>query len=139
MALENKLFKTYISNYDPNLNTTSPELFADIHIDNPFGQRIKASSDCDLCKGTGYVVCPSGKHERACKLCLSKIRIQTSVEVIERVDNEIKFVSKVVNPKIGCKKCMGTGIISKNSNSIEDRIVCSCSEENYNDEDKKIL
>lgn len=71
MTLENKIVNNYFIG-DTNFSSDNPQIFAEIHIDNPLGMKIKGISNCKICKGKGYIKCRSGKHEKACKVCLSK-------------------------------------------------------------------
>ena len=95
MTLENKIVGNYfcpIKILNDGLSTSNSKKFAKMHIDNPLGSRIKGYPDCKKCKGEGYIKCRSGKHERACKVCLNKY-----VEHIEKENEKLKaqdFINK---------------------------------------------
>jgi hypothetical protein len=122
MTLENKIIQNYFKNlFGTIINSESDENFAKIHIDNPLGPRIKGDPHCKICKGEGYFKCRSGKHEQACHMCLSNVKVEKRVEYINKHSNQI--MTKLVSSLVGCKKCKGTGLVKvKNYQEI-----CDCS------------
>ena len=121
MTLENKFLKNYLDPAQKSLLSCDPEFFAEMHLDNPFGQRIKGEKGCKLCKGKGYIKCRSGKHERGCKNCMMKLRIERSV-VLHNLDGST--FTKVLHPSNGCEYCKGTGLIILGNKVSE--TVCPC-------------
>jgi hypothetical protein len=122
MTLENKFVDNYFKLENVKFDSTSPKHFAEIRIDNPLGQRIQGQSDCKICKGEGYVKCRSGKHERACKLCLMKNRINKSVQITKE-NGTVESI--LINPLIGCEICQGEGLVKDKKTKVYIAI-CSC-------------